>query len=144
MKPGISVRLGSERMTASSTISSAVRMTLSCSKGSFFLLADDAPDMGVAVHVRPLHVDDGHIRDERRHDDHLSAGVRVAAPCGNSGWHSPGRRAAVGFIGMNGRPVAPACRRDDHAEVGVLLPFQPPGFELARTMRNEPTPGLPM
>ena len=35
------------------------------SKSGFLLLTDDAPDLGVAVGIAALHVDDGHIREQR-------------------------------------------------------------------------------
>jgi hypothetical protein len=62
MKAGDQGAVGVGADDASSTISSAVRITRFGGKGGFLLLADDAPDMGVAIRVGALDVDDGDIR----------------------------------------------------------------------------------
>jgi hypothetical protein len=44
----------------------------------FFLLADNPPQMRVAVRVRALNVDDGDIGIQRRDDDHILAAVGIS------------------------------------------------------------------
>ena len=46
-------------------------------EGHFFLLADDAPQVGIAVFIRALNMHDGHIRVQGGDGDDFLAGIRV-------------------------------------------------------------------
>jgi len=62
---------------ASSTISSAVRITFWAAKAASFWLADDAPDMGVAIGIGALHVNNGDIKASGRHNHHILTRIGI-------------------------------------------------------------------
>src|SRR3989304_4876174 len=93
----MSVRFGSERLTAASPLSSAGPLPRGAvggrgddgriddllggdddaggGEGGLFLLAEDPPQVTVAFGVGPLDVDDGDVRGQRRDGDDQAAGV---------------------------------------------------------------------
>ena len=83
----------------------------------------------VAVGVAALHMDDGHVRGERRHDDHILAGVGILDAADIADCSCSRSVAAVWFIGIKGKPGGTGLQAGDHAEVGVFLPLQPAGFQ---------------
>ena len=141
--PGIIVRFGSERMTASSTISSAVMMTVFAAKAASFC----SPMM---PHKWALPSTSARCTWTMATSG-CSAGTTMTSlpPNGSRmrlmfGLAFSRSVAPVWFIGRNGRPDAPACKR-------VIIPkweysshSSLPCSIAERTMRSDPTPGLPM
>ena len=122
------MRLGSERITDFIHDLFRGQDHLLGGKGSFLLLADDAPDMGIALGIGALHVHDGHIRVEARDDHHLLAGI----------WIDDRAVQGVGVLqvagsglvhGHEGQPGGAGLQAGDHAEVRIFLPFQLAGFD---------------
>ncbi len=75
-------------------------------KRGFALLAQDAPDVGVAFTVRALDVHDGDVRAKRRNHHHILAPVGVG-DAAVSGLAFSRSRAPVWRMGIKGSPLAP-------------------------------------
>ena len=104
--------MGSVRITASSTISSATTITRSAAKATSVLHPHQPPQMAVARGVGPLHVDNRHDRVDGRYDrDRPGAlGVVDKTDTGiDGGQIAPGVAAQriEGQIGCNRSPPLP-------------------------------------
>ncbi len=87
------------------------------------MLPDDAPQMGIAVLVRALHVDDGYIRIQGWHNDHILAAVRVRNAFDERVGLLKACRAGL-IHGQKGEARCARLQAGNHAKMGIFLPFQ--------------------
>ena len=99
-------------------------------KSSLFLFANNTPNVGITFCISALNMHNGYIRIEGRHNDNLPPRVRVDHSLVL--WVDTLQITRCGLIHRHERyPCCASLEPRDHTEMGIFLPLQVPGFDLA-------------